>query len=597
MSEFFSGQADYLFFIYGLTFVILGTVCFINRKPDGNTLSLTFLGLFGFAYGLHEWLEMLALTTGSSTWLSLLRSALMLLSFMFLLEFSRIGIATIRGGLPVGRWIFIPLFMLVVAGGVLNNQVGLDDGIRFGFGLTGSIAAAVVLYLWGQKIDGKSAPALSLASLGLACYGLTIVIVQPDTSLFSAQLPSETAFFASTGIPIQFFRAVFAGWIAGFILGYEIRKLEYPMPGKLVWLMNLGFAVLGVALVSGFMLTNYFDRLNQQNIRDHLAIEVTALSEHMVNQIKVDESTHQVSAGKLTKNIQIEDLGLNNIYAIFLVDTSGKIILAKGINTPPVNLWNSQKNGISALFDRALINGEQVSLDTNLFIVGRKVINNQGWSMVILERVSLSGTNRLFGIVMTLLVCTLILVLLVILQKIILTELALRHDHEELRKLSEAFEKQSITDTLTGAYNRLKFDAALQMEMKSALRYQTPLALIMYDIDHFKRINDTYGHQVGDKVLQELTTLVANNIRSSDMLARWGGEEFMIIVPHDQNARALAEKLRYVIASHDFEAINQLTCSFGVANLLTKDTPETFTARADDALYEAKLKGRNRVEV
>ncbi|ARU31500.1 hypothetical protein CAP31_07250 [Sulfuriferula sp. AH1] len=521
MSEFFKGQADYFFFVYGLTFIILGTVCFIERKSDSGTFSLSFLGLFGFAYGLRAWLGMLELVIGDQYWSSISRLALMLLSFIFLLEFCRIGYAQIKGKKPAGRWIFIPPLLLVISGGVLYGYTGLEDSIRLGFGLGSTILAAIVLYLWGRKIDGVSVNVLFSASLGMACFGLTNLIVTPDSAIFAAQLPTETTFMAITGIPIEFFRAGFIAWIAGAILSYEIRKMEYPMPRQSLWLMNLGFTVLVVLLAAGFILTNYFDRFHQQNIRDHITVEVNTLAERMSSQIHAWGKQDDNSA-VLSENIQAQNLGLNNIYAIFLVDAKGKILLTKDIRNIPEYLWSPHKNHIPALFDRALINGEKITFEKHAYVVGRKVINREGWSLIMLERETFTGVNRLFAIIMTLLICTLTLVLLVILQKNILTELKLRHDHQELRKLSEAFEKQSITDTLTGANNRLKFDIALQMEMKAAIRYQTPLALLMYDIDHFKKINDTYGHPTGDHVLKELTALVAGNIRASDLLARWG---------------------------------------------------------------------------
>lgn len=593
MSSFFKDQADYFFFIYGLTYIILGAVCFIEREADSNPFSLGFLGLFGFTYGIRVWLETLQLIIGNHAWFSISRLALMLVSFLFLLEFCRIGYAQVKGEKPIGRWIFIPPLLLVVLGALLYGYAGLEDSIRLSFGLATPIFAAAILYLWGRKIDGISIHALSSASLGMAFYGLANLIVTPDSSLLAGQLPTASSFMTVTGIPIEFFRAAFIIWIAGAILNYEFRRMEYPMPPQTRWLMNLGFAVLGVLLVAGFILTNYFGRVHQQNIRDHITVEINSLAEHLFSQLP-DKGNGNT---ELNKSIQIPDINLNNLYALFLVDAQGRILLTEGIENTPQNLWPHSGNHTPALFDRAPADGEKITFEGHEYAVGRKSINKEGWSLILLERETFMGVNRLFGIAMTLLICTLTLVLLMILQKNILTELRLRHDHEALRKLSEAFEKQSITDTLTGANNRMKFDNALQTEMKTAIRYQTPLALIMYDIDHFKQINDTYGHQTGDYVLKELTRLVAGNIRSSDMLARWGGEEFMIIVPHDPNPRALAEKLRYAIEHHDFTGIDQLTCSFGVAILLSNDTPETFTARADDALYEAKLKGRNRVEL
>ncbi len=158
-------------------------------------------------------------------------------------------------------------------------------------------------------------------------------------------------------------------------------------------------------------------------------------------------------------------------------------------------------------------------------------------------------------------------------------------------------EKLSVTDKLTGLKNRLHLDKVYAQELKRAQRYDTPFCIIILDIDHFKEVNDTYGHLVGDKVLIHLGKLLSSHIRQSDTLGRWGGEEFLIITPlstyHD--ACALAEKLRYHIEQETFEELEDLTCSFGVGTYMQGDTSNEAVRRADDALYEAKNTGRNKV--
>lgn len=152
-------------------------------------------------------------------------------------------------------------------------------------------------------------------------------------------------------------------------------------------------------------------------------------------------------------------------------------------------------------------------------------------------------------------------------------------------------------DRLTGAWNRRMFDQALEHEMTRSRRYGTPLALIMFDIDHFKRVNDTHGHQAGDDLLAALAVYVSANIRESDTLARWGGEEFMVLAPNTdiEAARLLAEHLRALIERGNFGDIGRVTCSFGVTQMEADDTAEEFTGRADAAMYRAKQAGRNRV--
>lgn len=173
-----------------------------------------------------------------------------------------------------------------------------------------------------------------------------------------------------------------------------------------------------------------------------------------------------------------------------------------------------------------------------------------------------------------------------------------KRTEEALRRANELLARQATTDALTGIYNRVKFNGLFDMEIRKARRYKMPLALIMFDIDHFKAVNDRYGHQTGDSVLREIAGLVSQNIRNADLFGRWGGEEFMILVPENDlnNAFRLAEKLRMKIETHEFKDVGRATCSFGVTEFREEDTVVSLAGRADDALYAAKGNGRNRTE-
>ena len=173
------------------------------------------------------------------------------------------------------------------------------------------------------------------------------------------------------------------------------------------------------------------------------------------------------------------------------------------------------------------------------------------------------------------------------------------HDITARTIASRELERQAATDPLTGICNRLRFGELMEKELTRALRYETPLALIMFDIDHFKVINDSLGHQAGDLVLQELSQKVASHIRQLDVFARWGGEEFMVLVPNSdlEDGAQLAEKLRAMVASSSFSCGKQISCSFGVTRFREGDTMETLAQRADAAMYQAKRQGRNRVEL
>lgn len=173
------------------------------------------------------------------------------------------------------------------------------------------------------------------------------------------------------------------------------------------------------------------------------------------------------------------------------------------------------------------------------------------------------------------------------------------HDITERKRAEEEIALLATTDSLTGIANRREFNLQLGKEIERAKRYNTPLSLVMYDIDHFKRVNDTFGHDTGDSILQMLTAVVKANIRTVDFIARWGGEEFMILMPQSDEASAgdAAEKLRQKIIRHSFNQIGSLTVSFGVTAFAPNDDSNTFLKRVDTALYKAKENGRNRVEI
>jgi diguanylate cyclase (GGDEF)-like protein/PAS domain S-box-containing protein len=158
-------------------------------------------------------------------------------------------------------------------------------------------------------------------------------------------------------------------------------------------------------------------------------------------------------------------------------------------------------------------------------------------------------------------------------------------------------EKITVTDYLTQLYNKKYFDETLEKEIYSAKRYKYPLSLIILDIDHFKKINDTYGHAVGDSVLVEFSKLIKENSRKSDIISRIGGEEFSIVVANDPSecVYKFATKLREIIATHKFEIIGNVTSSLGVSSLSQDDTKESFFEKSDKALYKAKNTGRNQV--
>ena len=175
----------------------------------------------------------------------------------------------------------------------------------------------------------------------------------------------------------------------------------------------------------------------------------------------------------------------------------------------------------------------------------------------------------------------------------------------DLRENNARLEQLLVTDEKTGLHNFREFQRKLTEEFQRAERYDMPLALVLFDIDHFKRLNDTLGHVAGDKALREFATLVAGGARNTDTAARYGGEEFAVILPHTDAAMAtrVAERIRAAVEAFVFladEAPTRMTVSGGVAGYPESagtDSVDALVRAADKALYEAKGDGRNRIVI
>ncbi|MFN2198002.1 MAG: histidine kinase N-terminal 7TM domain-containing protein [Anaerolineales bacterium] len=168
----------------------------------------------------------------------------------------------------------------------------------------------------------------------------------------------------------------------------------------------------------------------------------------------------------------------------------------------------------------------------------------------------------------------------------------------QLQNALGALEKQATTDELTGALNRRRFIELMHRELSMVRRYQRPAGLLMFDLDGFKQVNDTLGHQVGDEVLKEISATLDRNLRRTDYLVRWGGDEFIVLAPELslEQACLLGEKLRELIGAEQFSRVGRMSASLGVAELTTGDTIDSVVRRVDRALYRAKARGGNCVE-
>ena len=294
----------------------------------------------------------------------------------------------------------------------------------------------------------------------------------------------------------------------------------------------------------------------------------------------------------------------------FLIDPNGVIMLTNRPDMLLRTLWPlslEQRSKLTrqnpALIDRPVLHSEVadstwINFNGERDYARRRYVGHGQWSLVMLKPFREVYASRVLGIVITLLVAVMTLIYLFGRERWFHDSIQMER-RLKLQELAQDLRFQASTDPLTGLFNRLKFDQALSNEMSRVVRYESPLALVLYDVDGFKAVNDTYGHQVGDKVLTQLSRLVAKNIRDCDVLARWGGEEFVIMLPGCDGPMAVqaAEKLRAAIRQVAFDVVGNITCSFGAAEYVDGDSAETLFSRSDDALYRAKVNGRDRVEL
>lgn len=179
-------------------------------------------------------------------------------------------------------------------------------------------------------------------------------------------------------------------------------------------------------------------------------------------------------------------------------------------------------------------------------------------------------------------------------------ERQLREYLRELERKNEQLENLANLDMLTGAYNRRQYDHFISVEIEKYETYGTPFSMIMFDIDNFKEINDGIGHKKGDSILQEMTLLIRRTLRNTDQLFRWGGDEFIVLLPglDLQHAMTVAHKIKSAAEAYDFEiGGRRVTLSLGVGSCNPNEKPDQFIHRVDNAMLRAKSKGKNGVEL
>lgn len=291
-----------------------------------------------------------------------------------------------------------------------------------------------------------------------------------------------------------------------------------------------------------------------------------------------------------------KELALKNNYIQFVLDTHASFVIATtGSEVEYMNRSFLKYLGFESLEDFKKSHASIDNFITQIDGIVYPAMDNKNWLRYILEEPDMEHVVYLRSVIPQL--CEERAFLLTCnkapeLERYIISLTDITRLEQEKTNLI----RLSTTDHLTGIFNRAYITQALSSELERSRRYNTPTSLIMFDIDHFKKINDTYGHPSGDEVLKGLAAIVSDNLRSTDIFGRWGGEEFMILAPQTdiEHAGRLSEKLRAAIEMLPFNTVGPVTCSFGVTVYRKDDTFDSIAGRVDAALYESKAQGRNR---
>jgi diguanylate cyclase (GGDEF)-like protein len=721
MATFFSNQLDFIFFFYGLAFILLGATCFAIARSRGREESWAVLGWFAIAHGVGEWLDLTALIIGDTHAFAVARTALMTGSFVLLMEFARLGAIRLGVKLP-GRWLYIPLLLLVGFAGVAGGLTVSGVVARYAIGLVGAAATSLVLARHARALSEGARRFAIFAASGFALYAIAAGAVVPAVPFWPATIVNYSWFANLTGTPIQLVRGLLAVWISfsiwalwGQQLALEVSSARYTayLRQQFVWTLM----AMGAILLCGWTLTEFLGGIYRQNVQYEARGDIDLLASRLAGETATIEGMVKALAGspsvlpllvggsrqddesaKSVLDLDVEASGAKRGYILnrsgavvassnrrdalpgapsygsapyfqksiageagyhfafdaasgtrdyyasqpirtkdgkvvgvavltksldafeadlrqfdrpyFFIDPNGIVVMTNRPNALLRTFWplsaeqqSTSGRSFGALNDRPMLEREiadatWTNVDGERNYVRRRFANHSQWSLVILKPTHEIFASRVLGIIITLLVTIMTLIYLLGRERWVHDNVQM-DNRVRLQELARDLGFKATTDPLTGLPNRLKFDQALASEMLRADRYDTTLSLVLYDIDHFKQVNDNYGHQGGDKVLIQLSRFVPNMTRNSDLLARWGGEEFVILMPGCDGAMAFraAEKLREAITQVVFDEVGTLTCSFGVAQYAPGDTVAAFIARADDALYRAKINGRNQVSL
>ncbi|MGF7162281.1 diguanylate cyclase (GGDEF)-like protein [Rhodoligotrophos appendicifer] len=716
MSEFLNDQLDFIFFFYGLAFLLLGATSSAIARRRADERHWTLLAAFGLVHGLAEWLDLSALILGDSAEFAAVRISVMTASFVFLAEFGRLQMAG-RNWIP-GRWVYLPILGLIALVGYSGGLVEAGTASRYTLGFFGSLSATVALSIHASRLTGSGRAYSRAASIGFALYAVAAGAIVPAAPFWPANVVNYNAFSELTGVPIQLVRGLLACWIASAVwaiwgqqLASEVLSGSFSayLRRQFIWTV----CIISAILLSGWTLTEWLGDIYRHNVQIEAEGDIELLASRFAGELNTadalvktlaaspstqealergdepaltraramldlhvvagsaeagyllnedggaiavsgvlaqrpsaamlersydkkgsalsgfvcdavtrstvyytrrgitDDKARPIGTAVLMVSVEAfgKDLeGLNRPY--YFVDPNGIVAMSNLRRSQHRTLWPispSKQSALTARFgslDPRPISREEIKDATWTEISGsreyvrRQFIADSDWSLIILKPTREIFATRFVGIIITLLV-TIVALIYLLGKERWMHEGAQLEAQSKLRDIARDLNIKATTDPLTGLSNRLRLNDILPHEMARVDRTDSALSVVMYDIDRFKAINDRFGHNTGDKVLTELSGTVRTSLRASDYLIRWGGEEFLLVLPdtNTEEARHVAETLRKLIANKRINEVGEVTSSFGIAEYAPGEAMADLIARADQALYRAKSAGRNQVAV
>jgi len=292
MIDFFTEQMDYIYFFYGLAFIMLAAVSFLMMKTKTRQhLPWSWLGLFGVLHGLHEWMHIISIDVGDARLMKPSNVGLVILSFVFLFEFGRSGIARIRGRNVPGRWIYVPVAVVTALGG-LAGWNGLNVVSRYAIGLPGGVMASYALFLISRNTEKSGRKWLFLASLCGILYALTTGLIGPSADFLPASVLNSRIFFLKTGCPVQLVRGILSSLVAFFLWAYSLRPED---EAGTTWQalrerpVVMPVLLLLVIIAAGWIFTNVAGNHAKDEELRAADIYIGALTNHLTTKMKAIE--------------------------------------------------------------------------------------------------------------------------------------------------------------------------------------------------------------------------------------------------------------------------------------------------------------------